>query len=179
MKLVAQAKLLTEETAADRLRTTMQKVNFACNRISEYAWEQREFRHHPLYRALYRDIKTNFQLPAQLAIEAIAKVVEAYAIRREERVRFAPLSPIRYGSRSLTWRLLRASSSVSLDTLEQGRLKVPIYSIPRHLDLLVHQRGDIYLVHHQGMFFLFALCWVEQPDPEDFVLEFDISNGPT
>lgn len=107
---------------AGALRETMLAFNAACNAISAVAWKERVFSQVPLHRLVYYSVRAEFKLPAQLAVRAIAKVVDAYKVSKAKQAEFRPLGAVTYDCRVL--RLVNLSS-VSLTTL-RGRLKVSL-----------------------------------------------------
>jgi putative transposase len=107
---------------AEALKDTMLAFNAACDYISRAAWEQRVFGQVSLHRLVYREVRARFGLPAQLAVRAIGKVVDAYKSGTKVKAEFRPLGAVVYDCRVL--RLLNRST-VSLTTL-QGRIKVSL-----------------------------------------------------
>src|SRR5438128_928674 len=111
----------TPEQAAS-LRELMLAFNAACNSISCVAFAERIFASVPLHHRVYYEVRTRFNLPAQLACRAIAKVVDAYRASKETQAEFRPLGAVPYDCRVL--RLVNLSL-VSLTTLD-GRIKVSL-----------------------------------------------------
>jgi IS605 OrfB family transposase len=107
---------------ADALRETMLAFNAACNYVAGVAWTAQTFGKVSLQRLVYYEVRARFQLPAQLAIRAIAKVADAYRSRKEAPPEFRPLGAVAYDCRVL--RLVNLSQ-VSLTTLS-GRIQVPL-----------------------------------------------------
>ena len=107
---------------AEALTAIMQAYNAACNFVSALAWEKHCFNQIALHHLTYRDIRSQFGLPSQLAVRAIAKVADAYKVSKETQVKFRPLGAITYDSRVLR---LIGVSYVSCSTLA-GRITVKL-----------------------------------------------------
>lgn len=107
---------------AEALKNVMLAYNAACNFVSSLAWEKRIFNQIALHHLAYREIRSQFELPAQLAVRAIAKVADAYKVSKATQAEFRPLGAITYDRRVL--RLL-GLSNVSCATLA-GRITVPL-----------------------------------------------------
>src|SRR5438093_1310034 len=105
---------------AQALKETMTTFNAACDFVSRVAWENREFNNFRLRRLTYRDVRSRFALPSQLAQHAIAKVAAAYQVSREVQATFRPQGAVTYDCRVM--RLLGVSA-VSM-TLLSGREKI-------------------------------------------------------
>src|SRR5947208_10107298 len=86
---------------ADALRETMLAFNAACNYVAGVAWTEQTFGKVPLQRLVYYEVRARFQLPAQLAIRAIAKVADAYRISKEAPPEFRPRGAVAYDCRVL------------------------------------------------------------------------------
>src|SRR6266542_2520447 len=107
---------------AEALKEVLRVFNAACNFVSALAWKKRAFNQIALHHLTYRQIREQFELPAQLAVRAIAKVADAYKVNKTVKAEFRPLGAITYDSRVL--RLLGVSM-VSCSTLT-GRIIVKL-----------------------------------------------------
>jgi putative transposase len=107
---------------AEALKEVMRAVNAACAHIATVAWERRVFGRVTLQRLVYREVREQFGLPAQLAIHAVRKVADAYRVNKQRPAKFRPLGAITYDSRVL--RLLNLST-VSCCALA-GRITMPL-----------------------------------------------------
>lgn len=164
MKLTAQIKLVTNQEQTALLLTTLRRVNEACNFASEYAWEHRIFRQFQLQKETYYQIKSEFGLTAQAAVQCVKKVVDAYKLDRECKREFKLYGSISYDDRILSWDL--AKQTVSIWTLE-GRIKLPFQVGNRQLAMLASRQGETDLVYRDGNFYLFATCNMEEPLPDE------------
>jgi len=165
VKLIAQVKLAVDAVQTASLRTTMRRVNDACNAISTTAWEHRTFSQFALQRLSYRTVREQFDLSAQVAVRAVAKVTDAYKLDHQRRRKFRPFGAITYDDRILSWKL--DQSEVSIWTLN-GRLKIPFQCGERQRRQLASRQGESDLVLFRGNFYLLAVCNVEEPTPQDF-----------
>lgn len=182
MKLIAQVKLLPTPEQADALKQTIEQANAACQFVSNYAWESKTFRQYDLHHVCYKDIREKFDLSAQVAVRAIAKVADAYKLDRERKRTFKRMGSIAYDDRILSWRV--QDSTVSIWTLN-GRLRIPFVCGERQKELLQTRQGESDLVClanrgiFRGMFFLSAVCEVEEPKPADVESALGVDLGVT
>ncbi len=164
MKLTAKVKLLPNKEQAMYLKQTLERANAACNAISTYAWEQQTFGQYTLHKALYYDIRTTYDLAAQVVVRCLAKVGDAYKLDKEAKRTFKATSAIAYDDRILNWRL--PTKTVSIWTLG-GRLSIPFVCGERQWELLQTQQGESDLAYSGGQFYLFATCNIDEPTPID------------
>lgn len=164
VKLTAQVKLLPAPEQAEALRETLERANEAANYASEWAWEHQEFRQFTIHRGCYYAIREKFGLSAQLTVRVEAKVSDAYKLDRKTKRIFRPTGSIAYDERILRWQVAR--SQVSIWTLA-GRQTIPFVCGDRQRQLLATQQGETDLGFREGVFYLFATCNVEEPEPVD------------
>jgi len=162
VKLIAQAKPDTTPEQADALKRTLETANAAANYASQRAWETKTFGQYALHHLVYREVREQFGLSAQMTVRVISKVADAYKLDRKTLRIFKPLSSIAYDDRILSWRF--SDQTVSLWTLD-GRLRIPFLAGDRQLALLQTMRGEADLVYRDGQFFLYQTCNVEEPPP--------------
>lgn len=159
MKLIAQLKLQpTPEQAAVLLRT-LEVANAACNRMSEIAWETQTFRQFDLHKFCYEPARAAFGLSAQLTVRCLSKVADAYKLDRKVQRTFTPHGSIAYDDRILSWNL--HASSVSVWTVA-GRQSIPFVAGARQIELLRTRKGETDLAYVKGVFYLLAVCDVEE-----------------
>ena len=151
MKLTVQIKLLPTPIQADALRATLETVNSAANRLSQLAWDAKEFRRFPLHKTYYRPIRDEFPLSAQIVCLLNAKVVDAYKLDKKVQRVFRKHGSIAYDSRILGLNL--AASTISIWTLG-GREKMPFVCGEKQRALLVYPRGESDLILRNGKWFL-------------------------
>ncbi|RIH79217.1 RNA-guided endonuclease InsQ/TnpB family protein [Meiothermus hypogaeus] len=162
MKLTAKVKLLPTPEQRGYLLDTLRRFNAACNYISDVAWETRTFKQIPLHHWVYHTVKDRFDLSAQMAVRANAKVVDAYKLDRQKPRSFRELGAITYDDRVLSWKL--TASTVSIWTL-QGRQTIPFAAGEYQRRLLRTRQRETDLAYVGGEFYLFATVNVEEPEP--------------
>jgi predicted transposase len=164
VKLIAQLKLLpTPEQAAALLRT-LETTNAACNYMSQVAWDAKTFGKFDLQKLCYEPVRQQFGLAAQVTIRALAKVGDAYKLDKARIRTFRPHAAIAYDDRILSYAI--PDLSVSIWTLD-GRQRIPFVCGTRQRDLLSTRQGETDLAFVRGEWYLFAVCDVEEPDPQD------------
>jgi len=165
MRTTLQLKLLPSSEQHARLRETMYAFNAACTYIAGIAYEQRLASKFKLQRLVYYEVRSRFGLSAQLAIRAIAKVVEAYKRDKSQRIAFRPDGAVVYDERIMSFHGLEA---VSLATLQQREVvpmqmgdyqRVQFHRAKRQADLVVVN----------GQFFL--LVTIDTPEAPPMVPE--------
>jgi hypothetical protein len=87
----------------DGLRRTLQTANAACDWISEQAWHHKTFRQLALHKLVYYQVRQRFGLSAQMAVRAIGKVVDAYALDKRTQRMFRTDGAFPYDARILSW----------------------------------------------------------------------------
>ena len=157
-------KLNPTKEQAKLLRRTLEMANTACNRISELAWSTQTFKQYALHLQVYKQIRAEFDLSAQIVVRAIAKVADAYKLDKKTQRRFKPLGAIAYDNRILTWRTDK--QLVTIWTLG-GRQKTPYLCGEKQAKLLESQQGESDLVYRKGNFFLLAVCEIAEPTPQE------------
>lgn len=162
VKLIAQVKLQTTPDQAVALRRTMEEANRACNFISSVAWEKKTFGQYPLHPLVYKDVRKQFNLSAQVVVRCIAKVVDAYKLDKKRKRTFKPRGAITYDGRILSWQMAR--SQISIWTVN-GRIKLPFVCGERQRELLKTRQGESDLVFFRDQFYLSATCHLEEPEP--------------
>jgi putative transposase len=165
MKTTLQVKLLPPPEQHAILLATMQAFNAACTYIAEIAYQQRCASKFQLQKLLYYRVRDRFGLSAQLAIRAIAKVVEAYKRDKAKPLAFRPTGAVVYDERILSFRGLEAASLVTLD----GRVTIPMQMGDYHRVQFHRARGQADLVLVHGAFFL--LVTVDTPEEPPLVPE--------
>ena len=151
LKLTVQIKLQPTPEQADALRETLETANAAADRLSQLAWETKEFRRFPLHKRFYRQIRNEFPLTAQVVCLLNAKVADAYKLdKKVERV-FRKHGSISYDARILSLNLI--PSTVSIWTVK-GRAKMPFVCGERQRTLLAYPRGESDLILRNRKWFL-------------------------
>jgi predicted transposase len=120
MKQTMLLKLVPTPEQAAALLDTLHAVNAACNYAGEVAFKTKTGNKFALQKLVYGTLRMDYGLPAQLAIRAISKPVDAY--KRDKRIQptFKPEGAIAYDERVMAFKGL---TTVSLLTLH-GRVLV-------------------------------------------------------
>ncbi|MFE5861884.1 RNA-guided endonuclease InsQ/TnpB family protein [Streptomyces virginiae] len=190
MKLVTQVKLLPEADQAAALRSTLRTVNEAANWVSGVAFEQGVPREYELRKHTYAELKAR-GLGAQAAQHVIKKTRDAYTTLKanikagnygkpgskrrtkaeSKPISFRPQAAQPFDDRCLSWQY--DAGAVSIWTVA-GRLKnVRFACSPDALKMLrEHRKGESDLIERDGVFYLFAVCDIPEPElhePDGFV----------
>lgn len=158
MKLTIQVKLLPEAKQHAELLKTLYVFNDACNFIAEVAFREQCATKFSLQKLVYRDVREQFGLTAQLAILAVHKVVEAYRRDKAIQCRFRPTGAAIYDRRVLRFKGLEA---VSISTMG-GRITIPIQMGEYQRVQFNRGLGQADLVLVGGTFYLLVV--VETPE---------------
>ena len=167
MKLIAQVKLQPSEEQQNALLSTLEAVNDAANYIGQKAWETQTFRQYDLHHLLYYDLRSRFNLTAQIVVRVLAKVADAYKLDRKTPRTFNRHGSIAYDKRILSWKL----TEVSIWTVG-GRLKIAFVAGNKQTEILRYRQGEADLIYRDGDFYLHQVCEVEEPpakDPTEFL----------
>jgi putative transposase len=168
MKTTLQVKLLPDAEQHTRLRDTMHAFNAACTWIAAYAYQERCASKFVLQKALYQEVRQHFGLSAQLAIRAIAKVVEAYKRDKSQPVAFRQDGAVVYDERILSFKGLEYASL----TVLHGRVVIPMQMGDYQRVQFARAKGQADLVLVKGTFYL--LITMDTPEtppmtPERFL----------
>lgn len=164
MKLIAQVRLYPTDEQKTSLLQTLEAANAVCNRISDYAWDNRVFRQYDLHHAQYHQIREDTGLAAQMVVRCTAKVADAYKLDKKVKRRFKPRGSIAYDDRILSWEY--DNQVVSIWTVD-GRQRMNYGAGERQQHYLQSRQGETDLVYFNGMFFLLAVCDIPDPDEKD------------
>ncbi len=174
MKLTAQIKLLPDKSQAEALLVTLRAANDACNFVSQAAWQGKTLRQFDLHHLCYRDVRSKFNLSAQVAVRVISKVADSYKLDRKTERKFKSTGSIAYDDRIMSWRI--SESRISIWTTS-GRIRIPFICGDRQRDLLLSRKGETDLIFRKGKFYLSATCEVKSPDKTDTIDVLGIDLG--
>lgn len=159
MKLVANLKLKPTPEQAGELLATLERCNEACNWLSEQAFAAKTIRQYDMQKLFYYPLRERFGLSAQVAIQCIKKVADAYK-KDEKTVRvFSKHSAQPYDDRILRF---CADDVVSLWLLS-GRAKIAHVCGDHQRKLLEHRKGEVDLMFVRGKWYLAAVCDFDEP----------------
>lgn len=150
MKQTIIVKLCPSEEQKAKLVETMSKFNSACDYIATIAFKHRTASKFRLQKIVYSDIRTKFDLSAQLAIRAISKVCEAYKRDKNIKPKFSSKGSVVYDQRILSWKKLEAVSMLTT----KGREIIPIVIGEYQRARLDRIRGQADLIFRNNKFFL-------------------------
>ena len=156
------------------LRKTIEQANAACNAISEIAWGKQIFRQYNLQKLLYKSIRVKSGLSAQVVIQCIKKVADAYKLDRKTMRVFKPLGSIAFDDRILTYRTDK--QFVTIWTIG-GRQRINYLCGDHQKKLLQSRQGESDLVFYKGNCYLLACCEVAEPTPEDVKTAIGVDLG--
>jgi len=139
----------------------MQVFNAACTYIAQIAYEQRCASKFQLQRLLYYEVRQRFRLSAQLAIRAIAKVVEAYKRDKKTPLAFRPTGAVVHDERILSFQGLAAVSVVTV----HGRMTIPMQMGDYQRVQLHRARGQADLILVDSQFFLLVTLDTPEEPP--------------
>jgi len=158
MLLTMKIKLVPTEDQKTFLLESMEQFNVACNFISETAWRNKVYDKTTLQKLLYRDVRNQFGLSAQMTIRAIGKVSDSYRRNRAVNHTFQPHGAMIHDQRTVTY---KDSDHVSILTLV-GRILVQ-FKTYRPIDH-DHVRGQTDLIYHNNTFYLMVVTDVPEND---------------
>ncbi|EQD53380.1 transposase, IS605 OrfB family, partial [mine drainage metagenome] len=158
-----------------RLLQTMERVNAACSTIADVAFREKCVSKVLLQRMLYRQVREQFSLSAQMAVRAIAKVVEAYKRDRTKKPTFRSRGAVPYDQRILSFKSLDAASILTLD----GRATVPIRLGDYQRAIVVERprRGQADLIYRDKTFYLAVVVEAPEATPYDPVGALGVDLG--
>ena len=158
MKTTLKIKLCPTQEQFEALKTTMESFNKAFSFAAKVAFDQKCFSKFKLQTLVYRNLRDKFQLSSQMAVRAIAKIIESYRKDKSKQIAFRPLGAVIYDQRIMAFKKLE---HVSLLTIS-GRQLIPIVFGGYQLQRMRHIRGQADLVLVDNVFYL--LCTVEVPE---------------
>ncbi|MGU3473154.1 hypothetical protein ACLBWT_18650 [Paenibacillus sp. D51F] len=114
--------LLTDERQHGQLKQVMMRFNEVCNHISEIGFRTRTHRNKiKLSKECYSLVRETYNLPSQMVVRAIGKVVEGYKSGSKTELKFGENTSVVYDTRLLAFKWM---NRVSISTFE-GRIEVP------------------------------------------------------
>lgn len=173
MKLILQIKLLPTQEQFDSLKNTLIEANSACDSISKTAFSKKIFNQFKLHKEVYHQIKTTFNLSAQMVIRCISKVADSYKIDKKVERKFRPLGAITYDPRILSY---KPNNIISMWTVG-GRLKIPfVCHNPKYIPYI---KGESDLVFKKGKFYIFQTVEVPEEEISDIEEFIGVDFGQT
>jgi IS605 OrfB family transposase len=161
MKLTAQIKLLPSAEQAESLRATMHAVNAAAAFAAQQGFAAKVYGQVSIHRLCYFAIRERFGLPANIAVRAISKAVEAFKRDKTICPEFRPDGAIPCSDR--TYRI--ASPQVVSLAVLTGRIRIPYVTGDYFAGMLSRAKGEADLVFRDGQWFLYITVDFEEPPP--------------
>lgn len=152
-------KLLPSAKQREALLATMERFNEACDWLAGEAFLAKCTSKYELQTKHYQTVREKFELSAQMAVRAVAKVCEAYRRDRSIRPTFRSRGAVPYDARVLS-RVKKAPNTVSILTLE-GREAIAFAAGGPHKERLELAWGQADLVLRKGRWYLFVT--VDEP----------------
>jgi putative transposase len=172
MKQTMLLKLVPTPEQVAALLDTLHAVNAACNHAGGVAFKTKTGNKFELQKMVYGTLRADYGLPAQLAIRAISKTVDAY--KRDKRIQptFRPEGAIAYDERVMA---VKGLTTVSLLTL-QGRVLVPFRIGAYQRARMDAIQGQADLIYRKGRWYLAVTLDVPTPpaEPADDTLGVDL-----
>ena len=180
MKLTLQIQLLPDADTRAKLKATIERFNEASNWLAGEAFKRKLANKVLLQRLCYQDLRSKFDLSAQMAVRCIAQVVEAYKRDKSKRPKFRPHAGMPYDQRVMSF---KGVDRVSLLTLE-GRVIVPFVMGKYQHEQFTNAKGQADLIlRKDGKWFLLVAVDIPDGTPlptTDFVgVDFGVVNIAT
>ena len=163
MKQTMVLKLAPTPEQHTALLETLHTFNDACNYAAEIATTTRTSNKFELQKLVYAPLRIQYNLPAQMAIRAISKTIEAYQRDKSSQPHFKPEGAIVYDPRLMSF---KGWEHVSLLTL-QGRVLVPFRFGAYQPSRLEAIRGQADLLYRDGRWYLAVTLDVPEPPPDE------------
>jgi IS605 OrfB family transposase len=162
MKQTMLLKLVPTEEQYHALLETMYAFNEAANYVASVAFTEQSANKFELQKLVYGELRTTYQLPAQLAIRCISKASETYKRDKSIKPTFRPEGAIVYDPRVMSFKGLNI---VSLLTVS-GRVLVPFHIGGYQEARLGSIKGQADLIYRKGTFYLAVTLDVPEPTPD-------------
>ncbi|MFL5660445.1 MAG: RNA-guided endonuclease InsQ/TnpB family protein [Ktedonobacteraceae bacterium] len=159
MKQTMLLKLAPTEDQRHALLDTMHTFNAAATYVAAIAFGEKTANKFALQKLVYAELRTTYNLPAQLAIRAISKASEAYKRDKSIQPTFRPEGAVVYDPRIMAFKGLR---TVSLITLS-GRVLVAFIVGGYQQARMDRIKGQADLLYRNGVFFLAVTLDVPEP----------------
>jgi putative transposase len=169
MKLITKIKLNTSQEDLECLKQMVETFNSACNYTSKLVESSGVYSNFQLHKLYYYDIKSNFNLPAQVACNVLKRTCQAYKSGKKKKTRsFSSNSSVIYDDRMISFK----NNQVSILTLNK-RKKIPliIYG-DKSREYLKYRKGEVLLKIKNNKAYLHITCEVpEEPkkNPKGFL----------
>jgi putative transposase len=173
MKQTMLLKLAPTPEQASVLLDTMHAFNEAATYVAAVAFAEKTANKFALQKRVYGELRTTYQLAAQLAIRCISKASEAY--KRDKRIKptFRPEGALVYDERMMTFKGIEA---VSLLTIS-GRVLLPFRFGAYQQSRMDAIKGQADLLYRNGTFYLAVTLEVPTPLPDEVTSTLGVDLG--
>ena len=168
MKTVLKIKLNLTKEQKEILLNTMKQFNEACNYIAGVAYEKKIANKFKLQKFVYKIVKKEFNLSAQMTVRAISKVCEAYCRDKKILCTFRSDGAIVYDDRIISF---IKDEKVSIWTIS-GRQKIQMILGEFQRDQIKYRKGQLDLVFINNTFYLFCTLDIKEAEqiiPKEFI----------
>lgn len=168
MKLTIEMKLLPTKEQSEILLDTMRRFNQAATFAARLAFDARVFSKPSVHKLVYRLIREEFGLSAQLAIHAMLKACNCFAIDKTKCPVFREDGAVTYDERNMSF---KGVNRVSLSTLV-GRQVIDMVYGEYQRERFDRIKGQCDLVRRDGNFYLMATIDFQEKPPisvSDFI----------
>jgi putative transposase len=162
MKQTMRLKLVPTPDQHAALLETLHAFNAACTYAAEQAFAARTANQFERQKLVYGALRATYHLPAQLAIRAISKTVEAYQRDKDTQPPFRPEGAIVYDPRGMSFKGPKTVSLLTLSGRVLGPFWVREYQAPRREAI----QGQADLLYRHGTFFLAVTLEMPEPQPD-------------
>jgi putative transposase len=145
------------------LLETMHAFNAGANYVAEIAFIDKTASKFELQKGVYGELRTTYQLPAQLAIRCISKASEAYKRDKSIKPTFRPEGAIIYDERVMSFKGLGQASLLTLC----GRVLIPFRIGDYQESRLDAIKGQADLMYRKGVFYLAVTLEVPTSAPDE------------
>lgn len=163
MKIVVQLRVLPTAEQKTTLLATMAAFNDAANFAAKVATQKSAFTRPKLHQLVYKTIRDQFGLSAQMTIRAYTKAIEQFAVDKTRTPNFRKHGSICYDERISSF---KGIDRVSLWTLA-GRIILPIMFGEYQAGRLNRLKGQMDLVYRNDKFYLLATADMPEDTPID------------
>lgn len=149
------------------MRATLERCNEACNWLSKRGFADSNIRQYDMQKAFYGEIRSRFDLTAQVAVQSIKKVADAYKTAKANSPKDKELRQVefrKHAAQPYDDRILRfcGNNLVSLWLLS-GREKIAFVCGEHQRKLLEHRKGEVDLMLVRGKWYLSCVCDFDDP----------------
>ncbi|MBV9850716.1 MAG: transposase [Armatimonadetes bacterium] len=163
MKQVIAVKLEPSQEQYQALLKTVEAFNRGCQYAADVAYQKRLANKIALQPFVYGTLRSEYGLPAQLAIRAISKAVEAYKRDKRVHVQVDPHGAVVYDPRIMSFKGLTLVSLMGLNGRELVPMRYGAYQAAR----LDRAKGQADLILRDGTFYLYVTVDLPSAPPID------------